>query len=629
MSGICGYVNLDRSPAANPEIIKDMARAIAHRGPDGEAFFVSGNVALGQREFSVSRDRTAVGPLFDKKSDLAVLYDGELYPSGNLRENFIRAFREYGHGAFLKINGVFSLAAWDDKEKKLILARDTLGTKPLYYATFGNVFIFASEIKSILKHPAAKKEIDVNGMMKYFAYDYIPNPHTIFKGISKLEPGFCASLSGAHFKKTRYNNISFDESRTGKRPAEYETEFRSALKEAIKKRLTADTPPGVFLSGGLDSSCIAAMVSELLPGEPVKTFSIAFKEKRFDESPDARIVAKRFRTDHRELTVGAGEMLRVLPDVLGLLDEPFADYSIIPTYCVSKFARKHVKVVLGGDGGDEFLGGYQSYTAHKISRILRFVPFSTAFLKAASKFAGGKTSYMSSGFKLRRYLRGMRYPEAVRHQVWIGSFPPDEQMNLLSGDLTEFLKSEVLYDESYGYAEEAKHLNYLNRVNYLYAKTYLTDDGIPKVDRASQAAGLLVRTPFLDSDFIKFASSIPINLKLRGFTNKYIVKRAMAGILPERILRKPKHGFAAPVGSWFKKELRPLLLEVLDEKKIKSEGVFNPQEIQRIVKSHLEGRVDYARELWSLFVFEMWRERWLKKEKVKDENTAIRLESAV
>ncbi|MGB2705624.1 MAG: asparagine synthase (glutamine-hydrolyzing), partial [Candidatus Omnitrophota bacterium] len=514
MSGICGYINLDKKPVANPEIIKEMAKAVAHRGPDGEAFFIRGNVAFGQRELSVSGRKTTTQGLFDKERGLAIVYDGEIYESGELKEVSLHAFDKYGFRAFAKINGVFSLALWDDKEQKLILARDPLGTKPLYYGTFGNTFVFASEIKSILRHPAVKKEIDKKGMLKYFAHDYIPNPHTIFKGISKLEPGFYASLSGGRaLEKNRYWNIRFDESRRKKSVTEYESDFRSMLKEAIKRRLKGDTPPGIFLSGGLDSSCIVAMMSELAPEKPLKTFSIAFKEKHFDESSDARAVAQRFKTDHRELTVGVREMLDVLPDVLALLDEPFADYSIIPTYCVSKFAREHVRVCLGGDGGDEFLGGYQSYTAHKISRILRFVPFSTGLLSAASKVAGGKSSYMSTGFKLRRYVRGMNYPEAIRHQVWIGSFPPNEQVNLLSGDFKGFLKDEVLYEESYRYMEEMKGLNYLNRINYLYAKTYLTDDGIPKVDKASMAAGLLVREPFLDRDFIEFATSIPVNLK--------------------------------------------------------------------------------------------------------------------
>ena len=595
MSGICGYINLDKKPIKDPGVIKDMSSAIAHRGGAGENFFIKDNVALGRRV------------AFDKDRGMTLVCDGEAYNFRGPKE----AFLEWGRRAFEKINGSFSLAAWDEKEKKLILARDRLGIKPLYYATFGDTFLFASEIKSILKHPLVRREIDVKGMLKYFAHDYIPNPYTIFKGISKLEPGFYAVLSGRRLEKKQYWNIKFDETRREKNPEEYGFRFRELLKESVKKRLAGEAPVGVFLSGGLDSSCIVAMMAELAPEKPIKTFSIGFKERHFDESGDARIVAQYFKTDHREQIIDAKKMLDVLPDILSLLDEPFADYSIIPTYCAAEFAKKYVPIVMGGDGGDEFFGGYQSYTAHKISRILKNVPFSTNLLRAASKAAGGKSSYMSTGFKLRRYIRGLAYPEDVRHQVWIGSFPPNEQEKLLSKDFRRFLKSELVYDESYRYIEDVKNLNYLNRINYLYAKTYLADDGLPKVDRASAAAGLGVRAPFLDRDFIEFATSVPVGLKLKGFTNKYIIKRAMSGRLPERILHKPKHGFAAPVGEWFKKELKGPLLDIFERGKIEREGIFNFDHVDHIIKSHLSGKVDYARELWSLFVFQMWRDRWL------------------
>ncbi|NQT22267.1 MAG: asparagine synthase (glutamine-hydrolyzing), partial [Candidatus Omnitrophica bacterium] len=480
----------------------------------------------------------------------------------------------------------------------------------LYYGRFGNVFLFASELKSILKHPSVEKEIDASAMLKYFAHDYIPNPHSIFKGISKLEPGSYAVLSGTSFTKKRYWNITFNKS--GSNIKACEEKFRELLKAAVKRRLISDVPLGVFLSGGLDSSCVVAMMAELMPAKAIKTFTIGFKDKHFDESGDAEIIARHFGTDHRQQIVDAKGMLQVLPQILSTLDEPFADYSIIPTYVVSRFARKYVTVVLGGDGGDEFFAGYPSFIAHKISRIARFIPFSTAMLNMASKLPLPSSGYMDPAFKLRRYLRGIKYPEAIRHQVWIGSFPRERQKMLLSGDYGDLLKEENLYDESYAYTEEVKNLHYIDRVNYLYAKTYMTDDILTKVDRASMALGLEVRAPFLDPEFIDFATSLSPNLKLKGFNTKYIVKKAMAGKLPAKILKKAKHGFAAPVGQWFRKELKELLLDTFSKEKVKKDGIFNFREIDSIIQNHLSGRLDYSRELWSLFVFQMWHDKWFK-----------------
>jgi len=628
MCGICGYINIDKRPASNPEAVKKMTEALRHRGPDDEGFFIKDNIALGHRRLSVIDLETGHQPLFSRDGSLSIIYNGEAYNFPEIKrvltekghrfntssdtEVVLCAFREWGAECFEKINGMFSLAIWDDKEKRLILARDRFGKKPLYYGRFGDVFVFASEIKSILRHPAVKKELDMAGMFKYLAYDYIPNPNSIFKNITKLEPGHFAVLSNGRLEKRRYWNIKFDESRESYDVREYGQRFKDLLREAVRRRLISDVPLGVFLSGGLDSSAVVAMMAELMPRKSIKTFTIGFRDKRFDESGDARIVAEHFTTDHYEQIIDANEMLEVLPDVLNMLDEPFADYSIIPTYFVSRFARKHVTVCLGGDGGDEFFSGYPSFVAHRISRVLDRVPFSTAFLTAASKMAGSGSGYMSTGFKLRRYLRGINYPEAIRHQVWIGSFPPIEQLKLLSHDLRKHVNEDLLYHDSFRHMEEVSDLNYINRVNYLYAKTYMTDDILAKVDRASMAVSLEVRAPFLDPDFIDFATAMPTELKFKGLSTKYIVKKAMEDKLPPRILHKSKHGFAAPVGEWFKKDLKGVLLDVFSKKKIEKQGIFSFDYINSIVGNHLSGKVDYSREIWSLFIFERWYEKWLK-----------------
>lgn len=631
MCGICGYINLDKKPVKDPAVIKDMVLALRHRGPDDEGFFIKDNVAMGHARLSVIDLETGHQPLFSPDGDLAIVYNGEAYNFPELKkalsakgyrfgttsdtEVVLEAFKEWGRDSFLKINGMFSLAVWDERNKKLMLARDKFGKKPLYYGRFGNVFIFASEIKSILKHPSVKREMDTRGMLKYFAHDYIPSPSTIFKNIFKLEAGCAAELDGTGFKKYQYWNLSFGDKNTAEDRAFYENKYRDLLSEAVGKRLISDVPLGVFLSGGMDSSSVVAMMSKHMKGPDIKTFTIGYKDRHFDESGDARIVARHFNTDHYEEIISPKDMLKAMPLMLSLMDEPFADSSIIPTYLVSRFARKHVTVALGGDGGDEFFAGYPSFIAHKISRALRGVPFSRQLLTVMQKAVGGSSSYMSMGFKLRRYLRGMDYPEDIRHQVWIGSFPLYEQKKLLSENFGGSLNQESLYDESFKYMDEAEGLNYIDKVNYLYAKTYMTDDILTKVDRASMAVGLEVRAPFLDPDFIEFAVSVPARLKLKGFNTKYIAKKAMAPLLPREILRKAKHGFAVPVGSWFRNELRELIEDNLNEKRIKEGGIFEFEYIKHILNSHLSGKVDFSRELWSLLAFQLWRRIWLLNEK--------------
>ena len=626
MCGICGYINTHGSAISDKSVISAMVKELSHRGPDDEGIYLKGNIALGHRRLSVIDLKTGHQPLFNKDKTLAIVYNGETYNFPEIKdalkdkgymfetssdtEVVLKAFEEWGTGSFEKINGMFALAIWDDRDKALILARDRFGKKPLYYAQFKDVFLFASEIKSILKHPEVSKEINLKGMMKYFAYDYIPAPCTIFKGISKLEAGFYATFQNNKLDLKKYWDLDFDESNKGCSIDGYKETLLKLLKASVKRRLISDVPLGVFLSGGLDSSSVVAMMAELVPSKSVKTFSIGYKNKYFDESSDARIVARYFNTDHYEKIIDVKEMLDVLPVVLNTLDEPFADSSIIPTYIVSRFAREYVTVVLGGDGGDEFFAGYPSFKAHKLSHVLRRIPFSNNMLKTALLFYKEKSNYMSTGFKIRRYLRGLEYPEDIKHQVWIGSFPTEELKRLLLYDTGKNIKSEELYDESFQYIQNVRNLNYINRINYLYAKTYLTDDILTKVDRASMAVGLEVRAPFLDLNFIKFATSIPVNLKLKGMTAKYIIKKAMQNKLPKNILYKAKHGFAVPVGQWFRNELKGLLLTNLDKRKIEKQGIFNSSHIDAIVKSHLSGDYDYGRELWSLFIFQMWYKKW-------------------
>ncbi|MCX5686714.1 MAG: asparagine synthase (glutamine-hydrolyzing), partial [Candidatus Omnitrophica bacterium] len=435
MCGICGYIHLDKSKRPNEAVLKNMMETLRKRGPDDEGVYLKDNVALGHRRLSIIDLETGHQPMSNEDGSITIVYNGEVYNFPELKdvlakkghvfnthsdtEVVIHAYEEYGETCVKYFNGMFAFAIWDSRKNILFLARDRFGKKPLYYAVFDNQFIFGSELKALLKHPSVRKHIDVGALGQYLAYEYVPSPYSIFKNINKLEPASTLTLKNGRIKTDHYWDLAFR--RMDKfDPLEAEERLLKLLKESVRKRLISDVPLGVFLSGGIDSSSVVAMMAELVDPKSIKTFSIGFKERSFDESSDARRVAEYFGTDHREEILSPDTMLDIFPDILDLLDEPFADSSIIPTYLVSKFTRQHVKVALGGDGGDELFLGYPSFLAHKINGYLNLVPAAVKKipLKILARMTSASTEYMSTNFKARRFLRGLDFPEDVRHQVW-------------------------------------------------------------------------------------------------------------------------------------------------------------------------------------------------------------------
>ena len=632
MCGICGYINIDNEPVADNEILRRMARAIAHRGPDDEGFYIKGNAALGHKRLSIIDLKSGGQPMSDDTGALIIIYNGEVYNFRELKAELIdlgcnfhthsdtevvlNAYRKWGPGCLDKFNGMFAFAIWDNNDKSLFLARDRFGKKPLYYGRFKNTFIFGSELKSVFQHPAVAMDIDRLALGKYFAHDYIPSPRSIIKGISKLEAGHYLFLNNGEVTKKRYWDFTFDVD-PGLRSDLESTKktLVDLLRESVKRRLISDVPLGVFLSGGIDSSAVVAMMSTLMSPKDIKTFSIGFKDRSYNEAGSASLVARHFGTDHYEKILGSDMMMACLPKVLDIIDEPFADSSIIPTYLVSSFTREKVTVALGGDGGDELFMGYPSFIAHRMAVV--YDRFPNVLKKLASRVPAilpAGPNYMGLPFKIRRFLRGANYSRGLRHQVWIGSFPPGEQglLFLDKADRTLFDPMNI-YSESSAYFDKYKDISDMDRVEYLYIKTYLTDDILAKVDRASMAASLEVRAPFLDNDFAKFSGSIPNDLKLKGLQTKFILKEAMKEILPREIVYKPKHGFAVPISSWFRSELKGLLFETFEKKKIEGEGIFRHSFIENLLKEHISGKRDHGRAIWSLFVFEMWYNKWISK----------------
>ncbi len=629
MCGICGYVNLDKSKRASEGVLKGMLETLVLRGPDDEGVYLKDNIALGHRRLSIIDLKTGHQPIFNEDGSKVIVYNGEVYNFRELRaplekkghifkthsdtEVVMHAYEEYGEDCLKYFNGMFAFALWDSREEKLFLARDRFGKKPLYYALFDNQFIFGSELKTILKHPAVRKEIDLGAVSKYLAYEYVPSPHSIFKNIYKLEAGTKLSFKNAKPAVSRYWDLRL--------PQKGRFDLKSAeirlcelLKEAVKRRLISDVPLGVFLSGGIDSSSIVSMMAELMPPSQIKTFSIGFKEKSFDESSDARRIAEYFGTDHHEEILSPNTMLAVFPEILNLLDEPFADSSIIPTYLVSKFTRRHVKVALGGDGGDEFFLGYPSFIAHKLNNILGILPcpLRKTPLKVLASLAPISYNYMSLNFKARRFLKGLDFPEEVRHQVWIGSFTPQEQKRLFLPNESLDWNLPSLYESTIAFFRNQEGADALDRAMYLYIKTYMTDDILTKVDRASMANSLEVRAPFLDTEFTEFAASIPSSFKLKNFNTKWILKDALKSRLPAETLKKSKQGFAVPVVKWLKSDLKPMLLDAFAKNKIEREGIFDYAYIKELVQAFLYNKNDTRKEIWALFMFEMWYDKWMR-----------------
>ena len=629
MCGICGYIQLDSAKRASESVLNDMMATLSHRGPDDRGLYIKGNVALGHTRLSIIDLQTGHQPIFNEDGSMAIVYNGEIYNFQELKKNLeekghrfkthsdteviVHAYEEYGEGCLKYFNGMFALAIWDSKRRELFLARDRFGKKPLYYASFDNQFIFASEMKAVLKHPSVRRRIDIRSLGKYLAYEYVPSPHSIFKDIYKLEAGCRLLVKDGTNSIARYWDMDFTRGKDFILK-DAEERLRELLKESVRKRLISDVPLGVFLSGGIDSSIVVSVMAELMNPKDIKTFSIGFKEKSFDESNDARRLASHFGTDHHEEILEPHTMLDVFPDVLDILDEPFADSSIIPTYLVSRFTRKHVKVALGGDGGDELFMGYPSFSAHKLAGILNGLPpmLDESFLRMLVRFMPVSRDSASLNFKLRRFLRGMEFPESGRHQVWTGSFTPREERSLFLSKAEPDFDISGIYDITEKLFHSTKHLDPLDRAIYIYAKTYMTDDILVKVDRASMANSLEVRAPFLDKEFAAFALTIPPDFKLKNFFNgKWILKDAFKSALPAETLKKKKQGFAVPVAKWLKSDLKHLLLEAFDKKKIEREGIFDHSYIKNMLDEFLADENDTRKEIWCLFMFEMWYDKWM------------------
>lgn len=622
MCGILGFINTDLPRPADEQIARAMAAAIRHRGPDDEGFYFKENVAMGMRRLSIIDLSTGHQPISNEDGSVWVVFNGEIYNFPELRrrllarghqfsthsdtEVIVHLYEDHGDDLVDHLNGMFAFALWDERRRRLLVARDRMGEKPLYYTQTANAFVFSSELKSLAAHPEVERRVNLLALRKYLQYEFVPSPHTMIEGVHKLRPAHRLIFEKGEWRTEPYWRLSYEGGRLKIGENEAAEEVHDRLREAVKMRLISEVPLGVLLSGGIDSSAIAALACEAAEGR-VKTFSIAFEEKSFDESSYARLVADHLGTEHYERRFTEREMLEIVPEIPRLLDEPLGDGSLIPTFLLSRFTRERVTVALGGDGGDELLAGYPTYAAHRMANYYRALPrlVREGLIEPAVARLPVSTDNLSFDFKAKRFVQGAALPLGERHTVWMGSYTAAQQRSLLSPEVLAACPDEEVFNEVRGYDHQNGH-DVVERMMTLDATHYLSECVLFKVDRASMAASLETRAPFLDHTLIEFLAKLPVDLKLRGLTGKYILKRAMRDRLPQPVIKRPKKGFGMPVAKWVKGELRGFVRDAFAPESLKKRGLFNANYVGRLLDEHERGVADHRKLIWTLLMFEMW-----------------------
>lgn len=625
MCGIAGFITKENSDQKSREILLDkMCRVITHRGPDEQGTTVEGRAALGMRRLSIIDLKSGQQPIYSNDSSKFIVFNGEIYNFQELKkdleskgykfktnsdtETIIHAFDEYGTACVEKLRGMFAFAIWDKKDESLFIARDRVGKKPLFYSLLPNgSFVFGSELKTLLTHGEISKEVDFAALDAYLTFGYVPEEFCIFKSVKKLPPGHFLIFKDDKVTIKQFWDFKYTEISEAKSEDELIEELREKIKDAVKVRLISEVPLGAFLSGGVDSSAIVGMMSQILD-QPVKTFSIGFNEDTFSELKYARIAAKHFNTEHHEFIV-TPDLVETIDELVWHFDEPFSDPSAMPTYMVSKMARDYVTVVLSGDGGDELFAGYTRYLIDKqrsglgnLPKALRkglMKPLSEALPHGAK---GKNFLYNTSLDAIERYIDSIsQFGKLKKKSLYAESFKAKLNGNFNTG--------EQIYKQI---AESISTGNPIDNLLYLDAKTYLPSDILTKVDRMSMATSLEARVPLLDQELIDFVTQkIPTALKLKGDTTKYIFKKALEGIVPKEILYREKQGFGVPIGEWINSQLKEKIHDTLIEKRTLERGYFDKKYIELLLDEHSKQRRDHSHPLWVLWMLELWHRRYL------------------
>lgn len=631
MCGICGIIDYNKNASyVNEALIHKMCIELEHRGPDDEGIFVSEGdvrVGLGHRRLSII-DLSMAGhqPMFNEDKTISIVFNGEIYNYAELRieleekghlfkshtdtETLLHLYEEYGADECLKrLRGMFAFALWDSSKKTLFLARDRAGKKPLLYYHRNGIFCFASEFTAILASGVVEKDINYSGVDYYFTYGYIPAPFTIYRGVFKLPSAHMLILKDNNVFLKKYWEIDYSK-KINISEHDAKDELMRLVKEAVEIRLHSDVPVGAFLSGGIDSSTVVALMSQLSASK-VKTFSVGFDDKNYNELKYARKVAEAFGTEHHEFIVKP-KALEILPLLTERYGEPYADSSCIPTFYVAHETKKFVTVALSGDGGDESFAGYERYYAMLIAELLQKMPTSfRRFMRLISRCLPDASDSKNTLRRIRRFFDAASLPFLHRYMRWIGIFNQELKSSVYSPGFTRKINFTASAKLTQRYLDGYTVSNALDCLLSADVHMYLPDDLLVKVDIASMANSLETRSPLLDQKVMEFAASLPAHYKLNKTTGKYILKKAAADLLPRDNIHRVKMGFGVPVGKWFRAELKDFLIDNLLSAPALKRGYFNPKTVKFMVKSHIDKTRDYTFQLWAMLMFELWHKRFI------------------
>ena len=630
MCGIVGSAHREAG-GVDQELVRRMCALIRRRGPDDDGFYFDGQVGLGMRRLAIIDVNSGRQPVYNEDRTVVVVFNGEIYNYKELREALLKRghiltthsdteciahlYEDFGEEYVTHLRGMFAIAIWDIRQKKLLLARDRFGIKPLYYWQDGRDLYFGSELKCLLSVDRYERQMDLQSVSDFFTFKYVPGPRTIYKGIAELPPGHTAVWRNGELTTRRYWQLKFSTDHS-KSVDYYREGLLHHLEEAVRLHLVSEVPLGSFLSGGIDSSAIVALMAKICPGN-VKTFTVGFGEGQpgADERPYARTVAQMFKTDHSECVYNdpQTQVESILPFMIQAFDEPFADSSMIPNYLVCQAARQWVTVALSGIGGDELFAGYERYrgalAADSYQRLPRFL---TKSIGAAIR---SLPQWECAGLwidRMKRFVDGAALPLPERYQQYLAAFTEPEKLGLFSQDFLNQLQKEGRKTVELAMQKVEQCRDSLEWILLTDMETYLPDDELRKADRLSMWHSLEVRVPFLDHKLVEFVATIPPQLKLKGWEKKHILIKSMEGILPNSILRRRKQGFSIPLGAWLRGPLREMVRTNLSGNVIRDLGLFNLQAIERMLYDHDRGVRNYETQLWTLMVFVIWHRAYMR-----------------
>jgi len=626
MCGVVGVREFHASGSGLRRALEGMARALTHRGPDERGIWINGPVGLGIQRLKVVDLETGQQPLVSEDGHLRLVANGEIYNADALREHLrasghhfasrtdveviLHGYEEYGPACLDRLEGMFAFALWDQRRSRLFLARDRFGEKPLYYARVPHAFLFASELKALLVHPEVSRQLDWSAVAKYLAYDYVPSPQSVFQAARKLPPAHYLEIDadGGHSMR-RYWTPPRPAS-VSPPPEEAAERIVGLLRDSVARRVVCDVPWGCFLSGGLDSSMVTALALEHSPA-PVKTFAVGFDEPSHDERGYAAAVADAFGSDHRDILVRGEDAPKLLREVALVFDEPFADPSGAPALMLSRLAKARVTVALSGDGGDELFCGYPTQTAHRAAEIFRRFPgVVRRGIAVAAHRLPTSHAYLSFDFALRRFLRDAECAAPERHLRWMGGFSSETHRHLLTPAVVDDLGDRDAYEDGHRVMADWQPETVSDVATALDLVLYLADDNLVQMDRASMSTALEVRSPFLDRSLSEYALRLPASLRRGLWQTKPLLRRAARFLLPSTVARRPKHGFGVPTGAWLRGPLRSLATELLEPGRLRRQGIFTPPYVEKLLQTHLEGKTNNRKELWSLIMFQLWAEAY-------------------